>query len=163
MRPDQIHRLSDTSRSSHPAAFRNPRLGSVALLQAGGGRRVPAGRWLGPALLIFVPAIFSRGLIGLDIRPAAVVAAVGSTSVEVLLPEGGSGLQLSCSGGAAVLEVDAEGGTPDLDFTDEGDARLTAGRSPHRWRAVPVGASPNLMGEVGDQRGALGKIVTPNG
>ena len=32
-----------------------------------------------------------------------VIAAVGNTSAEVLLLEGGSGLQLSCSGWSAVL------------------------------------------------------------
>jgi hypothetical protein len=135
----------------------------MALLQAGGGRRVRAGGWLGPALLIFGPAVFSRGLVGLDIRPAAIVAAVGNTSVEVLLPEGGSGLQLACSGGSSVPGIDPVGGPPYGDFTDNGDVRPTPRRSPHRWRAVPLGVFSSLIGEVGDQRGALGKILTPNG
>ena len=109
-----------------------PRLGSVALLPAGGRRRVRAGGWLGPALLIFGPAIFSRGLMGLDIQPAAVVAAVGNTSVEVLLPAGGSGQQLACSGRAAVVGIDPVGGPPYGDLTDNGDVRPTARRGPHR-------------------------------
>jgi hypothetical protein len=113
-------------------------------------------------LLIFVPAIFSRGLMGLDIQRAAIAAAVGSTSVEVLLPEGGSGQQLACSGRAAVVGVDANGGPPYGDFADNGDVRTTARLSPHRWRAVPVGGFSNLIGEIGDQRGALGEILPPN-
>jgi hypothetical protein len=65
--------------------------------------------------------------VGSDIQPAEVVAAVGDTSVEVVLPVGGSCRQLSWSGGSVVLRVDPVGGTPDIDFTDEGDARLSAG------------------------------------
>ena len=118
---------------------------------------------MGPPLLIFGPAIFSGGLLALDILPAAVVAAVGNTSVEVLLPEGGRGLQLACSGGSSVPGINSVGGPPYGDFTDNGDVRPTARHSPHRSRAVPVGVFPNLTGEVVDQRGALGKILTPNG
>jgi hypothetical protein len=81
----------------------------------------------------------------------------------VVLPKGGRGLQLSCSGWSAVLGIDAVGGTPDLDFTDEGDARVAARRSPRRWRAVLVSVSSDMSGEVGDQLGALGKILAPNG
>ena len=44
------------------------------------------------------------------------LAAEGNFSVEVLLPQGGHGLQLSCSGWSVVLGVDADRGTPDLDF-----------------------------------------------
>jgi hypothetical protein len=79
----------------------------------------------------------------------------------VLLPEGGRGLQLSCSCGSVVVPVDRVGGPPDLDFTDEGDAGLTAWRSPDRWRAVLVSVSSDVCGEVGDQLGALGKILAP--
>jgi hypothetical protein len=77
-----------------------------------------------------------------------VVAAAGNTSVEVLLPEGGSRLQLCCSGGSAVLRVDAVGGPPYVDFTDEGDARVAAWRSPDGRRAVPVSVSSEVSGEV---------------
>ena len=119
--------------------------------------------WLGHALLIFVFAMFSASLMGSGIRPTEVVGAVGNTSVEVLLPVGGRGLQLSCSSGSVVVPVDRVGGPPDLDFTDEGDARLTAWQSPDRWRAVLVSVSSDMSGEVGDQLGALGKILAPNG
>ena len=105
----------------------------------------------------------SGSLVGSDIEPTEVVAAVRNTSVEVVLPEGGRGLQLSCSCGSVVVPVDRVGGPPDLDFTDEGDARLTARRSPDRWCAVLVSISSDMCGEVGDQLGALGKILAPNG
>jgi hypothetical protein len=118
---------------------------------------------VGPPLLIFGHAIFSRGLVGLDIQLAAVVAAVGNTSVEVLLPEGGSGLQLACSGGSSVPGIDPVGGPPYGDFTDNGGVPPTARRSPHRWRAVPVGGSSNLIGEVGDQRGAQARYSPQTG
>jgi hypothetical protein len=100
--------------------------------------------------------------VGSDIQPAGVVAAVGDTSVEVVLPEGGSGRQLFCSGGSVVLRVDPVGGPPYVDFTDEGDARRTARPSPDRRRAL-VRVYLDVSGEVGDQPGALGKIRAPNG
>jgi hypothetical protein len=118
---------------------------------------------LGQALLIFVPAMSSGSLVGSDIEPTEVVAAVRNTSVEVVLPKGGRGLQLSCTRGSMVLPVDRVGSPPDFDFTDEGDARVAARRSPHRWRAVLVSVSSDMSGEVGDQLGALGKILAPNG
>jgi hypothetical protein len=136
----------------------------AALLPARAGRRARVGgKWLAHALLIFVPTMLSVSLMGSGIQPTEVVAAVRNTSVEVVLPEGGRGLQLSCSGGSMVLPVDRVGGPPDLDFTDEGDARLTARRSPDRWRAVLVSVSSDMSGEVSDQFGALGNIRAPNG
>ena len=47
--------------------------------------------------------MFSASLMGSGIQPTEVVAAVRNTSVEVVLPEGGRGLQLSCSGWSSVL------------------------------------------------------------
>jgi hypothetical protein len=101
--------------------------------------------------------------VGSDIQPAEVVAAVGNTSIEVVLPEGGSRRQLACSGGSVVLRVDPVSGTPYLDFTDEGDARPTARRSPNRRGAALASVSSDMSGEVGDQPGALDKILAPNG
>ena len=101
-------------------------------------------------LLIFVSAMFSASPMGSVIQATEVVAAVRDTSVEVLLPDGGRGLQLSCSRGPVVLPVDRVGGAPDLDFTDEGDARLTARRGPDWWRAGLVSVSSDMSGEVGD-------------
>jgi hypothetical protein len=79
-------------------------------------------RWT-HAMSIFASVIL-RGFTNL-IFPclcANAVAGQGNFSVEVLLPQGGHGRQLSCPGWSAVLGVDADGGSPDLDFTDEGDA-----------------------------------------
>jgi hypothetical protein len=134
--------IGRSKRESVSGPFGNREVGSEALLPAGAGRRARAGgKWLAHALLIFVPAMLSGSLMGSGIQPTEVVAAVRNTSVEVLLPEGGRGLQLSCSRGSVVLPVDRVGGPPDLDFTDEGDARLTARRSPYWWRAVLVSVS----------------------
>ena len=55
---------------------------------------------------IFVPAMFSGRPLAPGIQPTEVVAAVRNTSVEVVLPEGGRGLQSSCSGWSVVLPVD---------------------------------------------------------
>jgi hypothetical protein len=118
----------------------------AALLPAGAGRRARAGgKWLAHALLIFVPAMFSASLTGSGIQPTEVVAAVRNTSVEVVLPEGGRGLQLSCSCGSVVLPVDRVGGPPDLDFTDEGDARLTARRSPAKGQPGPANTTGSML------------------
>src|SRR5215217_3415734 len=62
-----------------------------------------------------------------------VVAWVGDTSVEALLPEGGRSLQLPCSGGSSVLGVHADGGTPDGDFTKEGRGWMTARQEGRGW------------------------------
>jgi hypothetical protein len=78
------------NRESVFAPFCNRGVGSAALLPAGAGRRAWAGgEWLARALLIFVPAMFSRSLMGSGIEPTEAVAAVRNTSVEVLLPKGG--------------------------------------------------------------------------
>jgi len=106
--------------------------------------------------------MFSCSLLGSGIEPTEIVAAVRNTSIEVVLPEGRRCLQLSCTRWSVVLPVDRVGSPPDFDFTDEGDTRLTARRSPDRWRAVLVGVSSDMSGEVGDQLGALGKILAPN-
>ena len=80
----------------------------------------------------------------------AVVADAGETSVEVVLPDGGSCLQLSCSGGSSVFGVDADGGAPDGDFTKEGRVRAAARRRPHRLRIVLAGVASDPTGEVGN-------------
>ena len=48
-----------------------------------------------------------------------VVASVSDPSVEVLLPEGGSDLQLSWPGWSVVSGVNADRGPPNGDFTNE--------------------------------------------
>jgi hypothetical protein len=78
----------------------------------------------------------------------AVVA--GETSVEVVLPERGSCLQLSCSGWSLVAGVDAVGGSPHGDFTDDGEVRAAARRRPYRLGIVLAGVASDLVGEVGN-------------
>jgi hypothetical protein len=86
-----------------------------------------------------------------DVRTTAiVVAAAGETSVEVVLPEGRSCLQLSCSGWSWVAGVDAVRGPPHRDFTHDGEVRAAARRRPHRLRAVLIGLISDPMGDVGD-------------
>jgi hypothetical protein len=93
---------------------------------------------------------------------AKAVGAQSNVSVEVLLPEAGHGLQLSSSGWSAVLRRDADGGPPDLDFSDEGDARVAAGRCPYRLFAVFPGDGSNLNCEANNELRALRQVVAPN-
>jgi hypothetical protein len=80
----------------------------------------------------------------------AVVADAGETSVEVALPEGGSCLQLSCSGWSSVAGVDAVGSPPHGDFTNDGRVRAAARRRPYRLRIVLAGVASDPTGEVGN-------------
>jgi hypothetical protein len=80
----------------------------------------------------------------------AEAVAPGETPVEVVLPEGGSSAQLSCSGWSWVPGVDAVGGPPHGDFTDDGEVRAAARRRPIRPRAVMTGLISDPIGEVGN-------------
>ena len=62
-----------------------------------------------------------------------------------------------------VVGVDAVGGPPHGDFTDEGGAQRSARRRPCRLGCVVEGVVADVMGEVGDQLGSLGQVVTPVG
>ena len=75
-----------------------------------------------------------------------VVAAAGETSVEVVLPEGRSCLQLSWSRWSWVAGVDAVGGSPHGNFTDDAALRLADRRCPNRLRAVLTGLISNVTG-----------------
>jgi hypothetical protein len=104
---------------------------------------------LGQALSIFWPAI-SRGsstVARSDSMPADVVAS--ETSVEVVLPEGRGCLQLCCSGWSWVVGVDAVGGPPHVDFTNDGEARPAARWRPHRLGIVLAGVISDPIREVG--------------
>jgi hypothetical protein len=108
--------------------------------------------WSGQPLFILVPATTrgrSRRALW-DVRTTDVVDAVGETAVEVVLPDGGSCLQLCCSGWSRVVGVDAAGGPPHRDFTDDGEIRAAARRRPHRLGFVLAGVTSNLVGEVGN-------------
>jgi hypothetical protein len=77
-----------------------------------------------------------------------VVAAAGESSVEVMLPERRSCLQLCCPGWSWVVGMDAVGGPPYGDFSDDGEVRLVR-RRPSRLRIVLLGVTSDLVGEVG--------------
>jgi hypothetical protein len=102
-------------------------------------------------------------LVRSEVAIRRVVAWVGDTSVEALLPEGGRSLQLPCSGGSPVSGVDADGGPPDGDFTKDDRGRVAARRCPHRLRAVLGGVASNLSGEANHQLGPRGQVLAPNG
>ena len=86
----------------------------------------------------------------------------GNVSVEVLLPKSGHRLQLSCSGWSGVLGVDADGGPPDGDFTDECHARVAARRCPYRLFTALAGAISNLISQVDNKLRPLRQVLTPN-
>jgi hypothetical protein len=83
--------------------------------------------------------------------------------VEVPLPEGGRIVWLCWSGGSVVVGVDAVGGPPDGDFTDEFDVWVAARWRPNWLDAVVAGVVLNVLGEVGDQVGSLGQVLAPIG
>jgi hypothetical protein len=78
------------------------------------------------------------------------VAGAGETSVEVALPEGRSCLQLCCSGWSWIAGLDAVGGSPHRNLTDDGEVRLAAGRHPHRLGFVSAGVTSDPIGNVGN-------------
>lgn len=111
------------------------------------------------------PLVISRGCTNLAFPCicANAVAAQGNGSVEVPLPKGGGqGLQLSGSGWSAVFGVDADGGTPDGDFTEQGDARVAARRRPHPLFLAMAGAVSDLICEANNKLRPLRQVLTPN-
>ncbi len=89
------------------------------------------------------------------------VAEVVDLSVEVLLPEGLGHPWLCWSGGSAVLGVDAVGGPPEGDFTDERGGQRSARRRPCGLGAVAENVVSDVVGKVRDQPGSLGQVATP--
>jgi hypothetical protein len=61
------------------------------------------------------------------------------------------------------LGVDADDGTPDLGFTDEGDARVATRRCPYRPFAVLAGGVSNLICEADNELWPLRQVLAPNG
>jgi hypothetical protein len=62
-----------------------------------------------------------------------------------------------------VMGVDAVGGPPHGDFTDEGGAQFSARRCPCGLGGVVEGVVADVMGGGGDQLGSLRQVVTPVG
>jgi hypothetical protein len=120
--------------------------------------------WALPVVSIFVTATFKGGTNSLppEIQVGRIVASVDDAAIEMLLPFGRSGRQLFWSGGAAVMGVDAIGGPPHGDVTNESGAQRTALRHPMGLSAVVVGMS-NVVGKVGDHMGPPGQVLSPVG
>ena len=121
--------------------------------------------WALPVVSIFVTATFKGGTKSLppEIQVGRVVASVSDASIEMLLPSGRSIQQLFWSGGAAVMGVNAIGGPPHGDFTNESGAQRAALRHPMGLSAVVVGVMSNVVGEVGDQLRPPGQVLPPVG
>jgi hypothetical protein len=83
--------------------------------------------------------------------------------VEALFPEGREGFELGSSGWAQVLGIDAVGGAPHCDFTDEGGALVSSRWCPDWLGVTLAGAILDLVGEVGDELGSLCQVVAPSG
>ena len=83
--------------------------------------------------------------------------------VEALFPQGRECFELSSSGWARVLGIDAVGGAPHCDVADEGCARVTSRRCPDWLGGILAGVVLDLVGEVGDQLGSLGQVCPPDG
>jgi hypothetical protein len=105
-------------------------------------------RWVLPAVSIFVAATFKGRTNSLpqEINVGRVVAGVGDAAIEMLLSFCRSGRQLFCSGGAAVMGIDAIGGPPHGDFTNESGAqRLPCGTQGDRDDRRVSGGTSNSM------------------
>jgi hypothetical protein len=98
-----------------------------------------------------------------DAEGKCFIAVKPDLPVELLLPEGLSCPWLWWSGWSPVVGVDAVGGPPHGDITDEVDVQLRARWRPHGLSAVVAGVTSNLVSEVVDQLRSLGEIVLPFG
>ena len=96
------------------------------------------------------------------IQTGRVGAGLGDALVEALSPFDRRSLKLCWSGGSMVVGVDAVGGPPHRDVTDEGGAQRSARRRPCRLGGVVEGVVADVMGEVGDQLGIVGRGSHPS-
>ena len=121
---------------------------------------------MGPVVLIVVLATLQGT--GCSLPPAGIQtgrvgAGMGDALLEALSPFDRISLQLFGSRGSMVVRVDAVGGPPHRGFTDESGAQFSARRYPCRLSCVVEGVASNVVGELGDQPGSLGEVVTPFG
>ena len=119
---------------------------------------------MGPVVLIVALATLQGT--GCSLPPAGIQtgrvgAGMGDALLEALSPFDRISLQLFGSRGSMVVRVDAVGGPPHRDLTDEGGAQLSARRRPCRLGCFVEGVVSDVMGEVGDQVGSVGQVVTP--
>jgi hypothetical protein len=82
--------------------------------------------------------------------------------VETLFPKGRERFELGSSGWSRVLGIDAVGGPPYCNVTDECGARVASRCSPYWGAANLVGMILDLVGEVDDQLGSLGQVCPPD-
>jgi hypothetical protein len=146
--------------------FRAPRSDACGVLSAGHGwtTRTPFG-FLVWALGVVVPAS-GCGVCCLSLVGLCICWWVGGTrdiSVEALFPEGRDRFELGSSGWSLVLGIDAVGGPPHCDLTDEGGARVTTRWCPDCLGIPSAGVVLNLVCEVNDQLGSLCQVVAPDG
>jgi hypothetical protein len=92
-----------------------------------------------------------------------VVAGLGDAGLEASLPFGQSSLELFWPGWPPVARVDAVGGPPDGDFTNEGGTQRTAWRCPPWLGGVAEGVVSDVLGTGGNQLGSFHQVVTPIG
>ena len=97
-----------------------------------------------------------------DIRVGRVVASVGDPSLKMSLPFGRRDLQLFPSCSASVVGIDADGGSPDGDFTEEGGGRVAARWCPDGLFAAVAGAVSDLICKAGNELRPLRQVLAPN-
>jgi hypothetical protein len=143
---------------------RDPTTEGVLSARRGRPARTPFG-FLVSALPVVVPAsecgVCCPSLVG-----PCICWRVGGTSdvpFEALFPQGGGGIELASSGWSRVLGIDAVGGPPQCEFTNEGGARVAPGGAPVWWGVTLAGVVVDLVGEVGDEFGSLGQVDPQKG
>jgi hypothetical protein len=134
--------------------FRAAPSDDCGVLSAGRGwtTRTPFG-FLVWALAVVVPAS-GCGVCCLSLVGLCICWWVGGTrdiSVEALFPEGRDRFELGSSSWSLVLGIDAVGGPPHCDLTDEGGARVTTRWCPDCLGIPSAGVVLNLVCEVDDQ------------
>jgi hypothetical protein len=137
----------------------------ISLASKAGRTRPPVvGGWPGPVLSSFVKANLESGTNFLrpDIRVGRVVASVGDPSLEMSLPFGRRDLQLFPSCSASVVGIDADGGSPDGDFTKECGGRVAAQWCPDGLFAAVAGAVSDLICKAGNELRPLRQVLAPN-
>jgi hypothetical protein len=97
-----------------------------------------------------------------DIRVGRVVASVGDPSLKMSLPFGRRELQLFPSCSASVLGIDADGGSPDGDFTKECGGREAARWCPDGLFVAVAGAVSDLIRKAGNELRPLRQVLAPN-
>ena len=119
---------------------------------------------MGPVVLMVVQATLPGSGCSLPpggIQTGGVGAGLGDALLQTVSPFDRRSLKLSGSGGPRVVGVDVVGGPPHGDGTDKAGAQFSAGRCPCGLGGVVEGVVADVLGEVGDQPGSLGEVVTP--